>query len=74
MVAITYTFAATSRITGTSNEMRLGRVVFVDLLNTSRRRRPVPEGARIEEARTEPYPTKGRELRFTVISRLNRTV
>jgi hypothetical protein len=74
MAVTTHTFTATSRITGTSNEIRLGRVVFVDLLNTLRRRRLVPEEDRIEEARTEPYLTESRELRFTVVSRLGRIV
>jgi hypothetical protein len=74
IVVTTYTFTTTSRIIGTSNEIRLGRVVFVDLLNTLRRRRPVPEEDRIEEARIELYLTESRELRFTVVSCLGRTV
>jgi hypothetical protein len=74
MAVTTYTFAATSRIVDTLNEIRLERVVFVDLPNTLRRRRLVPEGDRIEEARTELYLTEPRELRFTVVSRLGRIV
>jgi hypothetical protein len=74
MAVTTYTFTTTSRIPGTLNKIRLGRVVFVDLPNTLRRRRLVPKEDRIKEARIELYLTESRKLRFTVVSRLGRTV
>jgi hypothetical protein len=75
MAATTHTFAATHRITGESNEMNLGRIVrFTDHPNTSRARRPVLEGQRIEEARTEPRPVATPVRRFTVVSREDRAV
>jgi hypothetical protein len=77
MAATTHTFAATSRIPGTSNEMSLGRVIrFAEPPNISRRRQPVPEGQRLGEARTEPYPAEasGPTPRFIVVCREDRSV
>jgi len=75
MAATTHTFAATSRLTGTSNEMHLGNVVrFAELPNISRRRMTVPEGQRLGEERSEPRPAMNPLHRFMVTSREDRTV
>jgi hypothetical protein len=76
MAATTQTFAATQRFAGTSNPMRLGRVVFADLPNTSRRRRPLTtaQAAQTVEARAPQLPTGREEPRFVVLSRSDRSV